>query len=121
MGYSMDKPTINTPFEITTLLENHLSEEDGCPKNFLASLDEIGNAFTVYLNELETHEEFSNKYLIHWRQLSGLKAVLDNLKENSKDNGLDWKDHQRPYVNFIKCVWEPFPTFFATQNRSSKL
>jgi hypothetical protein len=117
----MEKPTINTPFDITTLLENHLKEEDDRPQNFLASLYQIEKAFTVYLTELETHEEFLNKYLDHWRQLSSLKAVLENLTENSKDNGLDWRNHQRPYVNFIKRVWAPFPKFFATQNRSSKL
>ena len=115
------KITIEKPSDITTLLEKYLEKADERPKNFVAALFEIEAAFTAYTTELETHEDFSIKYIIEWRQLIGLNAVVKNLKENSKKDGLDWKDHQRPYVNFIVRVWEPFPDFFATQNRSSTL
>ena len=134
----LEKTKIDKPSDITTLLENYLEKADKCPENFVAALFEIEKAFTAYIAELETHEQFSTKYLLEWRQLTGLTAVVKNLKENSKDDGgdhevvceageedrdryvlRDWED-QRPYVNFIKRVWEPFPKFFATENRSSK-
>lgn len=116
----MKTTEIISPFDITTLLEDLLAEDDR-PENFFASLSQIEEKFTKYLLELKTHEEFLTKYFVHWCQLTALSAALNNLKKNSKDDGLDWKDHQRPYVNFFKGVWEPFPEFFATQSRSSKL
>ena len=123
----MKTTNIISPFDITTLLKDHLEKEDDRPENFLASLSQIEEKFTEYLLELETHDEFLNKYFDHWCQLTALRAALSNLKENSKDDGLDWNDHQRPYVSFIERVWKPFPKFFATQipsatqNQSSKL
>lgn len=105
-----EETTINTPLDITILLENYTKTNR--PANLLTVLYQIEEIFNIFIIEIEAKREFRTKYLDHWRQLTSLKAVVENLRANSKDNSLEWK-HQLPYLKLIKGVWEPIRIFLA--------